>query len=276
MDLTALLSMPHGHLFPIAAVAIMAVEFLWYRLHGRDGYDLRESAATLGVMVGQVALRTATGLLLLPVYAWVYGHRLFDIPAGSPVALVGLFLLVELTYYWFHRFSHTIRWMWATHAVHHSSTRMNFSAAYRLGWTNLISGGWLFFVPLLWLGFDPAAVFGMLAANLAYQFLLHTELVGSLGPLEWVLNTPRHHCVHHATNASCIDRNFGGVLIVFDRLFGTFAAAPAGEALSYGVAGGRKSYNPLRIAFNEWTAIGRDLWRAGSLRHAVRLAFGRP
>lgn len=258
----------------LLVAALVGLEFLWLRLQGKDVYDLRESGTSLLILMGQVVVRGVSALLLTPLFLFVYDHRLFDLGSG-PSALAALFLLGEFAYYWFHRASHGVRWLWATHCVHHSSTKLNFSAAYRLGWTPLVSAGWLFFVPLVWLGFAPALVFGMLALNLAYQFFLHTEAIGKLGPLEWVLNTPAHHRVHHAVNEGCIDRNFGGVLIVFDRLFGTFATAPEGQALAYGL-GGKPSYNPVRVALGGWASMLDDMWRTGNLKRALAVAFGRP
>jgi sterol desaturase/sphingolipid hydroxylase (fatty acid hydroxylase superfamily) len=207
---------------------------------------------------------------------WIYRHRLFDIAVDGWRPLLGLFLGMEFLYYWFHRASHTVHWLWASHGVHHSSTRLNFSAAYRLGWTNALSGGWLLFAPLVWLGYPPVAVFGAFAANLAFQFLLHTETVGRLGPLERIFNTPSQHRVHHACNPGLLDRNFGGVLIVFDRLFGTQADEPRGEPLQYGLMGTAPSHNPLRIALGGWAALLRRLAGARGLGQALRIAFGRP
>ena len=120
--------------------------------------------------------------------------------------------------------------MWATHAVHHSATKLNFTAAIRLGWTGNISGNFLFFLPLIFIGFHPFAVIGMLGVNLFYQFFIHTELVSRLGPLEWILNTPAHHRVHHASNPACLDKNYGGILIVFDRIFGNLRRGASGSS----------------------------------------------
>ncbi|HRX63400.1 MAG TPA: sterol desaturase family protein [Candidatus Competibacter sp.] len=209
-------------------------------------------------------------------FVLVYQYRLFDIPLNSAWAVVALFLGTEFFYYGHHRAAHGIRWLWATHAVHHSPTKLNLTAGIRLGWTGLLSGNFLFFLPMVWFGFHPLAVLGMMGVNLGYQFFIHTQLAPSLGPLEWVLNTPRHHQVHHASNASCLDKNFGGILIIFDRLFGTFAARPADEALRYGLARPLTSYNPVYIAFHEWIAILRDLGRARGWRERWRLLFGRP
>jgi sterol desaturase/sphingolipid hydroxylase (fatty acid hydroxylase superfamily) len=166
--------------------------------------------------------------------------------------------------------------MWATHAVHHSATRLNLTAAIRLGWTGNISGNFLFFLPLALLGFHPAAIGAMLGANLLYQFFIHTELAPRLGPLEWVLNTPRHHRVHHASNATCLDKNYGGVLIIFDRLFGTFAEPPQAEPLRYGLVGAAPSYNPIAIALGQWIAMLRDARRAHGPAATFRALFGPP
>ena len=258
------------------ALCFMGFEYLLGRLAHHDTHDPLESAASLGVAVGQSIVPAAEAALLAVPFAFVYRHRLFDFEQTTSMALAALFVAAEFTYYWHHRASHRIHWMWATHAVHHSATKLNFTAAIRLGWTGNISGNFLFFLPLVWLGFHPLAVMGMLGVNLFYQFFIHTELVPRLGPLEWILNTPAHHRVHHASNPACLDKNYGGILIVFDRVFGTFAEAPRDQALRYGLASGVRSYNPLRIAFGEWRIMFRDFARASSLRGRVKTLFGPP
>jgi sterol desaturase/sphingolipid hydroxylase (fatty acid hydroxylase superfamily) len=260
----------------IVPLALLAIEFAWLKFRGRAGYSLKETAATAAVAAVQIAIRGASFALLLPVFLLVHRYRLFDITLHGPLIWFSFFMLSEFSYYWFHRFSHTVRWLWATHNVHHSSTHFNFSAAYRLGWTDIVSGGWLFLVPLAWIGFPPLAIFGMFAANLAFQFFLHTETVGKLGPFEWIFNTPSHHRVHHATNEGCLDKNFGGVLIVYDRLFGTLATEPVDEMLHYGLAGAAPRYNPIAIALGEWLSMGRDMLTAGGAKEALRVAFGKP
>jgi sterol desaturase/sphingolipid hydroxylase (fatty acid hydroxylase superfamily) len=159
--------------------------------------------------------------------------------------------------------------MWATHSVHHSAEQMTLLSSLRLGWTNLFSAGWIVYVPLVLAGFDPLLVFTLLAFNLRYQFFLHTEAVGRLGPIEWVFNTPAHHRLHHASNPAYIDRNYGGVLIVFDRLFGTLAKEVEGEPIRYGLAHRPATANPLTLAFREWRLMLGDMWRARSLRPAI-------
>ena len=260
------------------AVGFMLLEYLVSRLsdHHEQTHDFRESAASFGVALGQNVVRAMeAGLVAIP-FLFAYNHRLFDFDPFAWPSVVALFLATEFIYYWHHRASHRIRWMWATHAVHHSATRLNLTAAIRLGWTGNISGNFLFFALLAWIGFHPVAIIAMLGVNLLYQFFIHTELAPRLGPVEWVLNTPAHHRVHHASNATCLDKNFGGILIIFDRLFGTFGEKPTGEPLRYGLVDGMTSYNPLRIVFGEWLAMFRDVSRARSMLDKLRVLFAPP
>jgi len=270
--------------FPIALVFI-ALEFLFLRFahdghdHGPDqddDPDLREAAASVGVALGDIVARLLTGGIAAIPFFMLYQHRLFDIPLNTAPAWAALFLGVEFLYYWFHRASHRIRWLWATHAVHHSATHFNLSAAIRLGWTGTISGAFVFFLPLALIGFHPVAIGLVIGFGLLYQFFLHTALPVSLGPLEWVLNTPTHHRVHHASNEACLDKNYGSVLIVFDRLFGTFAAAPGEEPLRFGLKGREPSNNPVQIALGEWVHLWREVRRARTLTAKAKTLFGAP
>lgn len=258
------------------ALGLMLLEYGVGRLAHQDIHDWRESVASFGVALGQKLLRgLEAGFLAVP-FAFLYEHRLLDFAQTSLPALAGLFIGSEFLYYWQHRASHRIRWMWATHAVHHSTTRLNLTAAIRLGWTGNISGNFLFFLPLALIGFHPLAVVAMLGINLLYQFFIHSEFAPNLGVLEWVLNTPRHHRVHHACNEPCLDRNYGGILIVFDRLFGTFAERPADQPLRFGLVGRTPSFNPIRIAFGEWIAMLRDARSARGASAKFRALFGPP
>ena len=258
------------------AIGLMLLEYGAGRLSGYVSHDWREGAASFGVALRQNLLRAVEAGLLATPFVFLYQHRLFDFAQTGPLALAGLFLGSEFLYYWQHRASHRIRWMWATHSVHHSTTRFNLTAAIRLGWTGNISGNFLFFLPLALLGFHPAAIVAMLGINLLYQFFIHTELAPRLGPLEWILNTPRHHRVHHASNESCLDKNYGGVLIIFDRLFGTFAEPPEAEPLRYGLVGAAPSYNPIAIALGQWMAMLQDARQARGPAAMVRALFGPP
>ena len=246
-------------LFFATVVTFMVLEYAASRLAHVETHDAKETAVSIVIAIGNKIIRALEAGLVAVPFLLAYHYRLFDIDLVSPLAWIALFLFVEFVYYWHHRASHTVRWLWATHAVHHSPTRFNLTAGIRLGWTGAISGHFLFYVPLALIGFHPLAIAAVLGANLGYQFFIHSELAPRLGPLEWVLNTPTHHRVHHACNDECLDKNFGGTLIVFDRLFGTFAAPPKQEPLRYGIVGRAPSHNPVSVVFGEWAAILTDL-----------------
>jgi sterol desaturase/sphingolipid hydroxylase (fatty acid hydroxylase superfamily) len=214
--------------------------------------------------------------LVGPVFAFAWSHHLFTIPLGRWWSFALLLIGQEFCYYWLHRASHHVRWFWASHAVHHSANDFTLAAAYRLGWTSKLSGEAIFNAPLIWLGFRPEVVAATLLFNLLYQFWLHTEIVPRLGWLEWVLNTPAHHRVHHASNEVYLDKNFGGTLIVFDRLFGTFVDQRADTPCRYGLVKPLVSYNPGFIALHEWAAMARDIWSARTWREKLGCAFGPP
>jgi sterol desaturase/sphingolipid hydroxylase (fatty acid hydroxylase superfamily) len=160
--------------------------------------------------------------------------------------------------------------------VHHTPEQITLLSALRLGWTNLFSLGWLFYLPLVLAGFDPRMVAVLLAFDLNYQFFLHTEAVGRLGPLEWIFNTPAHHRVHHGSNPAYLDCNYGGVLIVFDRLFGTYIAERVDVPCRYGLVTPVTTYNPIRINFDPWIGLAKDLASARSIREVWMFLFGPP
>lgn len=177
----------------------------------------------------QVTELLFAGVIAFPIYAFAYAHRVITIELNV-FSAIALWILADLTFYWFHRASHRVRWLWCTHVTHHSSERMNFSTAMRQNATNIFNGGWLFYVWLAFAGFNPVWIGVSYALSLVYQFFIHTTLVKKLHPaIEFVMNTPNHHRVHHASNAGYIDTNYAGVFIIWDRLFGTFVEEKADE-----------------------------------------------
>jgi sterol desaturase/sphingolipid hydroxylase (fatty acid hydroxylase superfamily) len=264
-----------GWMLPVL-VTIATIEGLVLRYRLKRAYDWRESFASLGVALGQRLSRLLTAGFMAGVYFWVWEHRLFTVAIDNAGGLVLLVLGVEFFYYWHHRVSHESRWFWASHAVHHSAQHLSLSAAYRLGWTGAVSGAGLFYLPMVVLGFHPAAVFATLGINLLYQFWLHNDWMPKLGPIEWVFNTPSHHRVHHAINPRYLDRNYGGMLVIYDRLFGTLVVEDGREPCRYGLVKQINSYNPFRIAFNEWIEIVRDVRMARSWRDVIGFVFGPP
>ncbi len=255
---------------------LIALEVVWFRRVRRD-YPWKDSLASLGVWVGRFVTGLAGTAFILLVYGALWQATPLRIPLDNAWSWALLFVGLEFCYYWFHRFSHEIRWMWATHNVHHSAEHIHLIAAYRLGWTTVISGSWLFYAPLVLAGFHPGAVLLMLGINLTFQFWLHTDAVGKLPRwFEYVFNTPSHHRVHHAVNPAYLDRNYGGVVILFDRLFGTFAGERREEPCRYGLVDPNPSRNPFVIALREWGRMARDLYRAHGWRQRLGFAFGPP
>jgi sterol desaturase/sphingolipid hydroxylase (fatty acid hydroxylase superfamily) len=260
---------------PVLLIAIVIEGLLYWRRNRR--YRWRDSIASLAIAIGHSLSGIVsyavinTGLALL-----VWRYRIATIDLGEWTNIVLLFLAVEFVYYWYHRAAHRVRLLWGSHSVHHSPEELTFSAAYRLNWTPLLSGAWLFFLPLVWLGFDPTWVFGIVSGSLLYQFWLHTTLIPRLGPLEWVLNTPSSHRVHHGSNPEYLDRNYGGTLIVFDRLFGTYQAEDPAIAIRFGLVHPVTSLNPFVIVFHEFAAVLGDLRRARNWHDRLAHVFAPP
>jgi sterol desaturase/sphingolipid hydroxylase (fatty acid hydroxylase superfamily) len=240
-------------------------------------YDWR----AFGVSVFDLVLRIGVGLMLplslaAPLIGWAIRHRVATIPLDTLSAVAVLFIGQEFCYYWYHRAAHRVRWFWANHAVHHSPNELNLSAAFRIGIFGKLSGVSLFFVPLIWLGFDVRTVFSVLTLNLLYQFWIHATWIPKLGWLEKVLNTPSAHRVHHASNPEYLDANYGGVLIVFDRLFGTYIPERDDLPCRYGLVHRVTTHNPFKVELFEWLNLARDLGRARSLRAVLGHLFMPP
>ena len=265
-------------LLALLALVIVAatLEGLVQTLVRHQPYDWRAYFASLGDAVGRRAVDALGLSIAAPILAWAVAHRVQTVSLSTPLAFALLFVGQEFCYYWYHRAAHRVRWFWATHAVHHSPNELTLAAALRLGWTGKLSGSAIFFAPMMWLGFPPFAVLAALAANLLYQFWLHAPWLPRLGPLEWVFNTPTHHKVHHASNPEYLDCNYGGVLIVFDRLFGTFVDLRDDVPPRYGLNTPLLSHNPLRIALHGWLALAQDLRAARGVHARLRVLLGPP
>ena len=254
----------------LTPVFFVTVLLEWWRMRratgpdGRPVYELRDSldSMTLGGIYTVLDVMLVVAFVL-PAMNWAYEHRLLTIEVTA-WTFVALYLGVEFCYYWFHRASHRIRWFWCAHVVHHGSEHMNFTTAMRQSWLYTFAGNWLFYLPMVWVGFEPKAVLLALSFNLGYQFFVHTQWVDKLHPLiELIFNTPSHHRAHHGRNERYIDKNYGGTLIVFDRLFGTFVEET--EAVDYGLVRQVHTHNPFWLTLHEWVAMWRDLMRPGPL-----------
>jgi len=242
----------------------------------RQHYDWGAFGASAFNLVSRIAVAILLPLsIATPFIAWAVTHRVSTFTLDGPLALLVLFFGQEFCYYWYHRAAHRVRWFWCNHSVHHSPNELNLSAAYRIGTFGRLTGTPLFFVPLMWLGFHPKLVLQALTFNLLYQFWLHTTWIPKLGRLEGIVNTPSYR-VHHASNPEYIDANYGGVLMVFDRLFGTYRAERDDVPLRYGLVQPITTSNPLKIEFNEWSKLLRELRRARSLRAVWNALFMPP
>ena len=268
---------PTLYAIPFFLIAMLVESPLLRRMRGRGadvlGYaERRDTAASLGMGIGSVLFTTAINAAVFGLATLAWPHRLTDLgegPLGWAVAMIGW----DFAYYWHHRFEHEIRLFWACHVNHHSSRYYNLSTALRQPWTPVL--GIVLYPPLALVGVKPWMILASGGFNLIYQFWVHTEAIAKLPrALEFIFNTPSHHRVHHGKNPQYLDKNYGGILILWDRLFRSFEEEK--ERVVYGLTKDIETYNPLRIAFHEYAAIGRDLRRARSLREALTYVFGRP
>jgi sterol desaturase/sphingolipid hydroxylase (fatty acid hydroxylase superfamily) len=256
-----------------AFLVLLIAEAIADAVMRRQLYEVRDTAASLSMGIGNVIINLGAKALTFALFTWIARFAIWHVPFtwwGWTIA----FFAEEFSYYWFHRASHECRFFWASHVVHHSSQRYNLGTALRQTWTSSLTGAFVFWMWMPLAGFAPAMIFTLQATSLLYQFWIHTELIRSIGPLERVLNTPSHHRVHHGSNPQYIDRNHGGTLIIWDRLFGTYE--PEREPVAYGLTKNIQTYNPLRIAFHEWIDIARDLKSARTWRARFLYVFGRP
>ncbi len=258
-----------------AYVLLILVELVSYRFvpdEREQGYTARDTATSLSMGLGYVALNLGWSVLYLAAYQGVAELTPLHLHA-TWLSWIAVFVGWDLCYYGEHRADHRVRILWASHINHHSSRRFNLSTALRQPWTGI--GNLPFGLPLVLLGFSPAMIFTAQSLNLLYQFWIHTERIDRMWrPIELVMNTPSHHRVHHGSNRGYLDRNFAGVFIVWDRMFGTFT--PETEQVVYGLTANIETYNPLRVAFHEYAAIGRDLRTVRTLKDRYTVLFRSP
>lgn len=257
---------------PLFALLI-GLEALYEWRQGSREFNAKDSGTNILVGLVSLAWGALFGALAAVIYLFCYDLALFKFPAEAWWTWVLLFLIDDFAYYWFHRASHEIRVFWNFHVVHHSSNHYNLSVAVRQSWF----GGsivWIFYFPIMLLGFAPwmfALVHGL---NLLYQFWIHTRHVKKLGVLETFLNTPSHHRVHHGADDIYLDRNYAGVLIIWDKLFGTFA--PETVEPRYGTIEPLKSYNPLWINTHAWAEMFAAMRQKKGFGAKLRCIFGSP
>lgn len=259
-----------------AFVLLLAVEAISFKVAQREdlrGYEAKDTRTSLSMGLGNVIVNTGWKAVVLVIFAALYELTPLRIPETAVWAWAVLLLLDDFAYYWFHRISHEVRVFWASHVVHHSSQYFNLSTALRQTWTPMTY--FPFWMPIALLGYPPWMIFTMQAVSLTYQFWIHTERIGRLPPwFELVFNTPSHHRVHHGANDIYLDRNYAGILIVWDRIFGTFQGED--EPVRYGLTKNIRTYSPPKVAFHEWAAVWRDVKCARNWRERFGYAFGGP
>lgn len=255
----------------------LVLEFLLTRREHPDLYQRIDTFASL--TTGLISIVVEFIPKVLAFMAFVYLHSVSPLTESIGRqwwAWLILFFLDDFTYYWFHRLNHEVRLFWAGHVSHHSSIHLNFATALRQGVGERLHK-FLFWMWLPLLGFDALMVYTMISLSLIYQFFIHTETVRKLPRLiEFIFNTPSHHRVHHASNLRYLDRNHAGVLIIWDRLFGTFSEETDREAPKYGLTTNIESHHPLTIATHEYAAIWRDVKRANKISHKLKYIFYPP
>lgn len=255
-------------------ILLLLVEIIINSYDHRDLYETKDTFSSLAMGMGNVIIGVWGKVLVFGTYFLIYKLRLFNLGWEWYIWVLAFFA-DDLSYYWFHRKSHEIRFFWASHVVHHSSQKYNLSTALRQTWTGNLTGAFLFWIWMPFLGFHPLIVMTMQAISLIYQFWIHTETINKLPrAIEFLFNTPSHHRVHHGSNPEYIDKNHAGILIIWDRIFGTFQ--PELFRPTYGLTKNINNYNPVYIAFHEWGDIWRDVRDSKSLQEAFLYTFGPP
>jgi sterol desaturase/sphingolipid hydroxylase (fatty acid hydroxylase superfamily) len=256
-------------------VLLLSLEaWLSYR-ENKQLYEKKDTWASLALGIGNVITGFFTKALIFGLFLLIYKYRLFTLDDSVWWFWMLLFLADDFSYYWFHRTAHHVNWFWASHVVHHSSQHYNLAAALRQTWTGNVTGSFIFWAWMPLAGFHPVWVLFMQQLSLIYQFWIHTETVSRLHPaLEFILNTPSHHRVHHGTEIKYLDRNHGGIMIIWDRIFGTFQKEE--ERPVFGLTKNINSFNPFRIALITWKDLFTSAKHSGSFRNGIRYFINPP
>ena len=255
-------------------IALILIEGLISSSKKLGYYKHSDSMGTIGLIVGNVIVNLLTKTSILGFYLFLYQFRLFDISTESLwIQIILTLIVIDFVYYWFHRTSHRVRFFWGIHMNHHSSEEMNFLVSLRQAWFNpLFRLPFFFILPLI--GFDPLLTFVVGAASTLWAVIQHTQTIGKLGPLEWFMVTPSAHRVHHGVNVEYLNKNFGNLFIVWDRIFGTYAEEK--EEVIFGLTNNVKTFNPFRITAFSWIQFVNDFKASNNLSDKFMSFFGSP
>ena len=259
---------------PIIFMLMMA-EATVSQYQNKKYYKNKDTLCTSGLVVGNILMSLTIKGATLALHIYLYQFRVFDISNSIPVWLLWVltFVLIDFVFYIYHRCSHKIRFLWAIHMSHHSSEEMNFGVSLRQAWLGPVSKI-PFFAILPLIGFDPTVIAVAGVISTLWGVVGHTQMVGKLGPLEWILNTPSHHRVHHGSNPEYIDKNYGNLLIIWDRLFGTFE--PEKAKVTYGLVNNVNTFNPIKITLMDWQAMLREIKEKEKVSEKIKIFFGAP
>jgi len=260
----------------LARLALTLLEIVLVRAElVRGRYTVKDTLASFAMRAGNYASNVLLAGATVAVFAFIYQFRLLDISMSSPWAWAAIVVLDDFAYYWFHRISHECRFWWAAHVNHHSSQEYNLSTAIRQPWTGVLVGTWAPWFVLLVIGFPPEMIFLQSGLKLLYQFWIHTEAIRRMPAwFEYLFNTPSHHRVHHGANEQYLDRNYGGILIIWDRIFGSFIREE--ERVRYGLTKNITTFNPVKVAFGAHAALWRDIRAADGVKDKLEIALRGP
>jgi sterol desaturase/sphingolipid hydroxylase (fatty acid hydroxylase superfamily) len=262
----------------IGAPIVLGIIFTEALLSGWQNkglYNKQDTLCTLGLLAGNIVMVFAIKGATLALHFYLYQFRLFDLNSFMPIWAIWTmaFISIDFMFYFFHRLSHRTRFLWAIHMSHHSSEEMNFAVSFRQAWFGPVAK-LPFFMALPLIGLDPTVIAVAGVVSTLWGIVGHTQIIGRLGPLEWVFNTPSHHRVHHGANEAYIDKNYGNLFIIWDRLFGTFE--PEKEPVKYGLVSNVNTFNPVKITFMAWQEIIEDIRGTQYLNEVLYCFFGPP
>ena len=259
---------------PIVIVFIL-IEVLFSSLKNKKLYRKNDTLCTIGLLTGNILMVFLVKGITLAIHIYLYQYRILDLSSLIPIWMMWIlaFVLIDLVFYFYHRVSHRSRFLWAVHMSHHSSEEMNFAVSFRQAWLGPISKiPFFIFLPIV--GIDPTIIAIAGVISTLWGIVGHTQIIKNLGPFEYIFNTPSHHRVHHGSNKQYIDKNYGNLLIVWDRMFGTFE--PEKESVKYGLVKNVKTFNPIKITFMEWSNIFKDIKNSNNIKESLYLFFGPP
>lgn len=258
---------------PFFLISVLIEGYFLYR-EQRDRIEIKDSFTSIALGLGNLASGLITKTIMAGIFWYLYENfHIFTLDGSAWWMWVLAFFADDLSYYWFHREAHLIRYFWASHKVHHSSEKYNLASALRQTWTGNITFSYVFYLWMPIVGFHPIVIIIMQQISLLYQYWIHTETIGKMWrPFEYIFNTPSHHRVHHGSDVEYLDCNYAGILIIWDRIFGTFVEET--HRPKYGLVENVNTYNPVKIAFGEWIAIGKDVF--ANPKYALGYIFGKP